>query len=421
MAAVLSKAIKRARETVGATGKSTKRVKADIYTLENAFADISTSPPEWSDRTRKEYKARLLRITKIAMTVSGMPQPQQQQTNQKTKQKKKKETTKESSEPAPSEPQAQVQQNQSSPPFPIGGVNLIELFGSVEIIDKIGSAITQESRAKGTVKDYMQALSSLARKSSPDGFGARFSPAVLEHVERMVRDNKSIRQVADAKRTYTEEGHEPYENIQAAGEWYASRGDMTQDALIVSMYADNPVFVRDDYGSVMMDYGTELNKRHGVPEPDRTADTYYDVFHGRLYITAYKNAKHKGHRPYDIQLSEKTRNIIDRQLIREKRRKMGYRHYLIHAIGNPNKPMGKLGGSTQVLDKALRGAKGVQFKTAGVIGANHMRSSYVTYRLGQPGITLDEMLLLARDMRHSFAVQQLVYQRLNTAPAATNP
>jgi len=169
-----------------------------------------------------------------------------------------------------------------------------------------------------------------------------------------------------------------------------------------------------------MDYGTELNKRHGVPEPDRTADTYYDVFSGRLYITAYKNAKHKGHRPYDIQLSDKTRNIIDRQLIREKRRKMGYRHYLIHAIGNPNKPMGKLGGSTQVLDKALRGAKGVQFKTAGVIGANHMRSSYVTFRLSQPGITLDEMLLLARDMRHSFAVQQLVYQRLNTAPAASS-
>lgn len=418
MAAVLSKAIKRAREIGGVATKSTKRAKQQIataYTLENAFADISTSPPEWTDRTRKEYKARLLRITKIAMTVSGMMTSNAGNVAaeaEDTKKKKKKEKKKDS-EPAPSEPPAQPQI-----PSPIG-VDLVELFGSIDIIDKIGAAITNESRAKGTVKDYMQALSSLARRSSPDGFGARFSPAVLDHVERMVRDNKSIRQVADAKRTYTEEGHEPYENIQAAGEWYASKGDMTQDALIVSMYADNPVFVRDDYGSVMMDYGTELNKRHGVPEPDRTADTYYDVFNGRLYITAYKNAKHKGHRPYDIQLSDNTRNIIDRQLIREKRRKMGYRHYLIHAIGDPNKPMGKLGGSTQVLDKALRGAKGVHFKTAGVIGANHMRSSYVTYRLSQPGITLDEMLLLARDMRHSFAVQQLVYQRLNTTQSAT--
>jgi hypothetical protein len=417
MAAVLSKAMKRARD-IGSVTKSAKKSKRPAYTLDNAFADISTSPPEWSDRTRKEYKARLLRITKIAMMVSGMTPPSPPQSPPpSTDTGKTTKNIKKSSEPVLSEPQAP---SPPQPPLTTTTVDLVELFGSVDIIDKIGSAITQESRAKGTVKDYMQALSSLARKSSPDGFGARFPPVVLEHVERMVRDNKSIRQVADVRRTYTDDGHEPYENIQAAGEWYESRGDITQDALIVSMYADNPIFVRDDYGSVMMDYGTERNKRHGVPEPDRTTDTYYDVMNGRLYITSYKNAKHRGHRPYDIQLSDKTRSIIDRQLIKEKRRKMGYRHYLIHAPGQPNKPMGKLGGSTQVLDKALRGAKGVQFKTAGVIGTNHMRSSYVTYRLSQPGMTLDEMLLLARDMRHSFAVQQLVYQRLNSTPVSTN-
>ena len=406
MAPALSKTTKRARNM----GKSNSKLAKPAYTLEHAFADISTSPPEWSDRTRKEYKARLLRITKIAMAVSGMRDKSTQTGPEELAEtqppaKKKSRTSKNSSQPVQSDTQG---------PSAIESVDLIGLFGSVDIIDKIGSAITQESRARGTVKDYMQALSSLARKSSPDNFGSRFPAHILEHVERMVRDNKSIRQVADVRRSFTDEGHEPYENIQAAGKWYADKADITQDALIVSMFADNPVYVRDDYGNVMMDYGTEANKKHGVPEPDRSVDTYYDVSSGHLYITAYKNAKNRGHRPYDIALSDKTRSIVDKQLAKEKRRKMGYRHYLIHAPGDLNKPLGRLGGASGVLDKALRGAKSVQFKTPGGIGTNQMRSSYVTYRINQPHVTTEEMLLLARDMKHSFAVQQLVYQRLNT-------
>ena len=412
MAPALSKPAKRARTMGTSKSKPTK----PVYTLEHAFSDISASPPEWSDRTRKEYKARLLRITKIAMVVSGMtvsdkamPKKEEEEETQQQPARKKSRLSKSSS--SSSQP---VQSDTQAPTTAAESVDLIELFGSVDIIDKIGNAITQESRARGTVKDYMQALSSLARKSSPHDFGTRFPAHVLEHVERMVRDNKSIRQVADVRRSFTDEGHEPYENIQAAGKWYEDKADISQDALIVSMYADNPVYVRDNYGNVMMDYGTELNKKHGVPEPDRSVDTYYDVASGHLYITAYKNAKQRGHRPYDIALSDKTRSIVDKQLAREKRRKMGYRHYLIHAPGDLNKPVGRMGGSSGVLDKALRGAKSVQFKTQGVIGTNHMRSSYVTYRINQPNVTTEEMLLLARDMRHSFAVQQLVYQRLNT-------
>ena len=406
MAAALSKAVKRVRSM----GKSNSKFVKPAYTLEDAFADISQSPPEWSDRTRKEYKARLSRITKIAIAVSGIPDKSIQTETEKPEEtqmpaRKKIRTNKNTSQLVQSDPRQQPLTE---------SVDLITLFGSVDIIDKIGNAITNESRARGTVKDYMQALSSLARKSSPDNFGTRFPAHVLEHVERMVRDNKSIRQVADVRRSFTDEGHEPYENIQAAGKWYTDKADITQNALIVSMFADNPVYVRDDYGAVMMDYGTDTNKKYGVPEPDRSVDTYYDVSSGHLYITAYKNAKHRGHRPYDICLSEKTRTIVDKQLAREKRRKMGYRHYLIHAPGDLNKPIGRMGGSSGVLDKALRAAKNVQFKTPGVIGTNQMRSSYVTYRINQPNVTTEEMLLLARDMKHSFAVQQLVYQRLNT-------
>lgn len=407
MTPALVKPAKRARNM----GKSNSKLVKPAYTLEHAFADISKSPSEWSDRTRKEYKARLLRITKIAMTVSGMSTDKSVQTDTEESvmqppAKKKSRTNRNSSLPVQSDTQGETQKAQA--------IDLLELFGSVEIIDSIGNAITRESRARGTVKDYMQALSSLARKSSPDDFGARFPAHVLEHVERMVRDNKSIRQVADVRRSFTDEGHEPYENIRAAGKWYADRGDISQNALIVSMFADNPVFVRDDYGTVMMDYGTDTNKKYGVPEPDRSVDTYYDVSTGHLYITSYKNAKNRGHRPYDIALSDKTRTIVDKQLSREKRRKMGYRHFLIHSPGDLNKPIGRMGGSSGVLDKALRAAKSVQFKTTGVIGTNQMRSSYVTYRINQPNVTTEEMLLLARDMKHSFAVQQLVYQRLNT-------
>jgi hypothetical protein len=400
MTTALPKTPKRARDM----GKGNSKSAKTIYTIQNAFSDISKSPTEWSDRTRKEYKARLLRITKIAMTVNGMlDKPVQMDSLPPSKRSRKNPNH---LQPAPSDSRHQDQS--------IEQVDLVDLFGSVETIDKIGNAITQESRAKGTVKDYMQALSSLARKSSPTVFGTRFPEHVLEHVERMVRDNKSIRQVADVRRTFTDEGHEPYENIQAAGKWYSDRGEISQDALIVSLYADNPVYVRDNYGAVMMDYGTVNNKKYGVPEPDRSVDTYYDVSNGHLYITSYKNAKQRGHRPYDIKLSDKTRTIVDKQLSREKRRKAGYRHYLIHAPGDLNKPIGRMGGAHGILDKALRGAKSVGFKTNGVIGTNQMRSSYVTYRLNQADVTLEEMLLLAREMRHSFAVQQLVYKRLNS-------
>jgi hypothetical protein len=174
-------------------GKSSSKLAKPAYTLEHAFADISTSPPEWSDRTRKEYKARLLRITKIAMAVSGMldkgtqTEPEVMGETQPPA-KKKSRTSKNSSQPVPSDTQ------QSS--TPIETTDLIELFGSVDIIDKIGNAITQESRARGTVKDYMQALSSLARKSSPDNFGTRFPfakwPTYAGHLRTRVTSRTRI-------------------------------------------------------------------------------------------------------------------------------------------------------------------------------------------------------------------------------------
>lgn len=298
-------------------------------------------------------------------------------------------------------------------------VDLVGLFNNPDNIQQYLDNINNTSKAVGTPKDYFQAVASLAKRASPHEFGELLSKSQLRWIEQIIKDYKSVRQVADANRTYTDKDHEPYENIQTAGKWYKDRKVTTQSALIASMYADNPVFVRDNYGSLKMDYGTTLNKKYNVPEPDRAEDTYYDVKEGVIYITDFKNARH-GHRPYDIKINQYTKWIIDKQLSDARKKKdweHGYRHYLFYkgADGpnsSPKEALQKLGQGGHI-DRALRGAKDVEFTLGKVLGPNVLRVSYVTWRVSQAGVSQEEMMCLARDMRHSYAVQQLVYKRLN--------
>ena len=104
--------------------------------------------------------------------------------------------------------------------------------------------------------------------------------------------------------------------------------------------------------------------------------------------------------------------MIDRQLHAaraNKDYKAGYRHWLFTRSSDPTKAVGKLGKNAEI-DKILRKTD-VRFKLDQPIGPNILRSSYITYRVNRPGMTQDELILLARDMKHSFAVQQLIYKR----------
>ena len=247
---------------------------------------------------------------------------------------------------------------------------------------------------------------------------------MLEFVNQTITDKKGIRQVADADRVFSDKDHEPYEHIQAAAKWYRSKKIDTQRALIASIYGDNPILVRDNYGDVKMDYGNATNAKYGVPDVNRMTDSYYDVGTGHVYITKFKNVKF-GHRPYDIKLSKETRGIINRQL--KKARDAGdlangYRHFLFIQSGDPKRSIGKLGKNSEV-DKALRSAEGVKFTLPETksIGPNVLRSSYVTWRLSRPGVTLDELMCLAHEMKHSFVVQQLVYLSLIHISEPTRP
>lgn len=364
------------RKTRGARANNgTDRLK---FTLQNAF-DAYQSFIEWAPITRNTYGRRLLKVIRLL-------------------------------NPAWAElHEADLLE-----------VDIIPHLDSPGNIQKVTERITSDSTVTGTAKDYMQAISSLAKKASPQGFGTLMSDEAIRYVNQIVKNKKDERHVADVHRTFTEDDHEPYANIQAAGKWYRDNGLITQHALIVSLYADNPAIVRDNYGRVKMWYSDALNRTHKVPPVDRDVDTYYDVAKGEIFITEFKNIK-RGHRPYDIKIDKYTKSIIDRQLKKardEGDMARGYRHWLIYQDtarkSDPTVAQDKLGKNNEI-DRALRAATGVTFSLpkSKPIGPNVLRTSYVTWRLNRPDITRDEMHCLARDMRHSFVVQQTVYRRLN--------
>ena len=363
------------RTTRGSRVNGTDKLK---FTIQNAF-DAFQSYTDWVPNTRKQYSRRLLKVIRLLNP-------------------------------------AWTELHEAD----LLDVDIIPHLNNSGNIKKVTERITSDSRVTGTAKDYMQAISSLAKKASPQGFGTLMSEESLRYVNQIVKNKKDERHVADVHRTFTEDDHEPYTNIQAAGKWYKDNKLITQHALIVSLYADNPVIVRDNYGRVKMYYGESLNRTHKVPAVNLERDTYYDVNKGEIFITEFKNIK-AGHRPYDIKLDKHTKAIIDQQLKKardEGDMRYGYRHWLIYQDtvrkSDPTVAQDKLGKNNEI-DRALRAAKTVKFALpiTKPIGPNVLRTSYVTWRLNRPNITRDEMHCLARDMRHSFVVQQTVYRRLN--------
>lgn len=299
-------------------------------------------------------------------------------------------------------------------------VDVVPIFSSVTNMKKIRDQLTKKSKTKSVIKDYFQALSTFYTKISPETFGPLIPDDVKDWIDRSIKDWMSKRSLEDMSRSMSDDGHEPYTNIQAAGEWFRKQTpdkQITQDALIVSMYADNPVYVRDNYGMVRMDYGGPDNRKytpsHLSPiNPD--TDTFYEVRTGKLFITEFKTAT-RGYRPYLLVLSDYTRSIIDRQLETARRSgdmSRGYRPYLFHAPSDHTQPIIKLGRNAAI-DKAFRSTAVTFNLKAGqkAIGPNVLRSSYVTYRIQRPGVSMDELMALANDMKHSFLVQQVVYQR----------
>lgn len=292
-------------------------------------------------------------------------------------------------------------------------VDLIKLLKSPDALTRAKERIVAQSKAPGVFKDYLSPLVGLLQKAAAETLGKALPGKVQEFAEQTMKDMMGVRSVADAKRSLTDDGHEPYENIMAAAKWVRARKLLDQRALMVSLYGDNPILVRDNYGDVKMFYGEAAQRAHNVPAVDPENDSYYDVRTGRLFITRFKT-RARGYRPYDILVNKHTKAIVDGQLAQARRRgddAWGYRHWLFTSPSDPRKPIGKLGKNSEI-DKALRSTGvGFQLKAPKTIGPNVLRSSYVTYRVNLPGVTSDELIMLARDMKHSFAVQQLVYKR----------
>lgn len=347
------------------------------YTVREAFEAIDAYRT-WGASTKSQYKARLLKLIR-AVNVSY----------------------------------------ENSTIDALQTVDLIKLFKSPDALLRAKERITAQSKAPGVFKDYLSPLVGLVQKAGAETLGKALSGKVQELAEQVMKDMMGVRSVADAERSRTDDGHEPYENIMAAAKWVRARRLLDQRALMVSLYGDNPILVRDNYGDVKMFYGEAAQRAHKVPAVDPENDSYYDVATGRLYITRFKT-RARGYRPYDILVSAHTKAIVDGQLAQARRRgdeAWGYRHWLFTTPSDPRKMIGKLGKNSEI-DKALR-STGVKFQLSApkTIGPNVLRSSYVTYRINRPGVTSDELIMLARDMKHSFAVQQLVYKRQQTEGA----
>lgn len=341
------------------------------FTIKQAFEAIDAYRT-WGDLTKSQYKARLLKLLRaINIRLNNVDETRLMSTD------------------------------------------MINLLKDPKVLDRAKERILAGSKAPGVFKDYVSPLVGLLQKAGTDTLGKLIPEKVQERADQLMRDQMGIRSVADASRTLTDEGYEPYENIQKAADWIHAKKLRDQSALIVSIYGDNPILVRDNYGEVKMFYGDAVHREKNVPLVDRDQDSYYDVSTGRVYITQFKT-RVKGYRPYDVKLHARTKSMIDYQL-KSARQKgddgWGYRHYLFYMPTDPTKPFGKLGKNYEI-DKAMR-RTGVSFaiKVPNTIGPNVLRSSYITYRVNKMGVTDDELVLLARDMKHSFQVQQLVYKR----------
>lgn len=294
-------------------------------------------------------------------------------------------------------------------------VDMLKVLKTPGALARAKERIGAQSKAPGVFKDYLSPLVGLLQKAAAETLGKALPGKIQELAEQTMKDMMGLRSVADADRSRTDDGHEPYENVMAAAKWVRARKLLDQRALMVSLYGDNPILVRDNYGDVKMFYGEAAQREHGVPAVDQENDSFYDVRTGRLFITRFKT-RARGYRPYDIRVHKHTKAIVDGQLAQARKRgddAWGYRHWLFTSPSDPRKALGKLGKNSEI-DKALRSTGvGFQLKAPKTIGPNVLRSSYVTYRVNLPGVTSDELIMLARDMKHSFAVQQLVYKRQN--------
>lgn len=346
-----------------------RKVVSSVFTLADAFSAIDRYAP-WGPSTKSQYKSRLYKVLRNI--------------NLKWK---------------------------SVTNDALLSVDLVPVLSDKKAIDRMRERVAAESSAPGVVKDYLSPIVGLFQKAATNTLGSLLSDEIKEYTERVMKEQMGVRSVSDVQRSMTDEGHEPYENIMAAAKWYRDRKLFDQHALVASMYGDNPILVRDNYGEVKMYYGDDAQAAYKVPAVNFEEDSYYDVQTGRLYITVFKT-RFKGYRPYDIKVSGYTKNMIDRQLHAaraNKDYKAGYRHWLFTRSSDPTKAVGKLGKNAEI-DKILRKTD-VRFKLDQPIGPNILRSSYITYRVNRPGMTQDELILLARDMKHSFAVQQLIYKR----------
>lgn len=255
-----------------------------------------------------------------------------------------------------------------------------------EIHDKI------VAKYKLNANDIFSTVNSLGTKASPR-FKLLLGSALLKKFFTAKNDHSEKRSAHDITKVMFDD-YEPWDNIQAASKEVHAAKRTDQNALVISLYSDNPV-VRDDYGFV------KLIKNDDPIPTDKS--NFYVVKTNLLVLNEYKTSR-RG--PHEFKLNTKTKRIVTHMLKKDPTRS----HLLVNTQGNA---LGKLSQNAHV--NASFRTTSVDFDTTSNLTINTLRHSVISHSLnGSKRLTGPERKKLAKSMMSNIIVQAVVYDRRKT-------
>jgi hypothetical protein len=284
--------------------------------------------------------------------------------------------------------------------------NSVKLFPTLHKVDEISKLISARHPANG--KDFMNTIASLAKVS--EQYAKEMGATTLQKYKHTMGLFGRVQKVRSADTVQFNDTWEDWGNIKKIA--MVSRPDITDEALVMSLYVDNPP-VRLNYGDVKMQSKSRLTHQDtrrvfasAWTTIDIKVDNFYNVDTGLMTLNKFKNERTS--KPRIFMVDEYTKIIIDQRiatrgptpwLLSQKRDKS-------KALGSG--PLGRLIAAAFILYSNKAGIPLVNAK----IGVDLLRSSFVVLHYSNPEMTGQEKLELADAMSSSMDAHALVYNRV---------
>jgi hypothetical protein len=281
-----------------------------------------------------------------------------------------------------------------------GKVNIVPVFKDYKNMGKIVDTLKMD-----TSKAMMNVLFVLSFASTD--YKRLLTPAVIDKYKTHKAAYVVVRKIHDTNKVSFDTTYEVWDKFERCNKWSAKNKDQARPDvdIIISLYVDNPP-VRDNYGRVMLEYGTgkDVFSHFNIRKtgPKNQTDNFYNVTTGVMTLNDYKTATGTS---YVFTLAPRTVKLI------QKRQKPADRlHYLLGQVKNPSLA---LGTTTQLLALAFNRVGGhLNIEWEKDVGVNVLRHSYVTHKYLDPRFTGEQKAELARVMHSSMQVHMMVYNRV---------